>query len=141
MAKNKTVTIDCAKWRRGGPEQFRTPYTSLLHTPVHSEPLLAGKMCCLGFAMLQLDAAITPDHIRGKSCPASTHCVVEPLTERNWEDRVIDTDFAEEAMTINDKTGIPDKIRMQLLRNLFGTKDITLRFRNLKGNLLEDQRT
>lgn len=95
------VVIDRRKWLRGRPGE------GLLLDPIDN------KMCCLGFAMIQVGRC-RRDKIRGIGMPSDCTKFVKGLNIQA-DDYMDDTKFSERASIINDKAGISDEVRERRL--------------------------
>jgi hypothetical protein len=123
--KNKTLTIDCAKWRCGDDSVRRENKLGTGPTKMLNE---SGHMCCLGQMSVQLNKKLKPENILSTSVPESCGMYIPFLTNSSLKDTVL----ASEAILINDNEDTTVKEKIRRLRTLFKKKNITLRFINQK---------
>lgn len=118
----KTITelvITRSKWST--PDTFETKNISSLLC-------LNGKMCCLGFACLEL--GLKEEDILLKSMPVTV--INEPsqftFPMTNYSNKFVNTAFADTAADINDDEDITNEQREERLTKLFAKNNITLSF-------------
>lgn len=113
------LVIDRRKWLRGGKSVLRTG---------------DGKMCCLGFACIQ--SGLSEKDIENLTTPSKITCSFEDTFnlitdyDNNSNNIPIDSEFADQAMFINDDDSIFDTEREEELVNLFSKNNIDLKFIN-----------
>lgn len=128
----KTIIVDCDLWNRGNGEN---PEVTVALLNSHG-------MCCLGFAMLQLTDATEAD-ITDVGEPGEIGWEFEcpdysPLAHREeYLDAVlgryeylVNSEFSESAIAINDDPEIDDRERMKRLRALAREHGLQFRFIN-----------
>lgn len=124
--KNKTLTIDCAKWRCGSISDISENRLGFGDTEMLNRE---GYMCCLGQLSLQLNKKLGNCSILKRYSPEDCGARIPILTDKN----IRDTNLTFEAVTINDDEDTTVKEKIRLLRALFKKKNITLRFINQKA--------
>lgn len=123
--KNKTLTIDCAKWRCGDDSFYIKNKLGAGDTRLLNS---SGHMCCLGQMSLQLNKKLKSEDLLDKAVPDSCRMYIPFLTTSSLKDTVL----SGEAILINDDEDTTVKEKIRLLRALFKKKNITLRFINQK---------
>ena len=125
MKKKLTkLVIDRRRWLRGG-----SPSASsyLLH-PIN------GKMCCLGFAAVQVGAQ--PKHIRGEANPYDVPGTFEAtafgwlIRRRAFDNFPGHTQMCHRIILTNDDGTIEDDERERSLKKLFRKKGVVVKFIN-----------
>lgn len=107
----KVLTIERAKWRRGGPCGIGSGPTALLND--------SGFMCCLGFDALA--CGLSEAQIRGFQFP------FEVPTDRQDYRRSRTSSAINEALAANDDDGISEVVREVRVREAlltFGYHDV-----------------
>lgn len=119
----KTVLVlDVSKWRCGGSKllnKSKNLNKNLVgegSTALHNA---CGFECCLGQFSLQL-ANLRIQDIMHKTVPADLKIIIPSLTKMSVSNKIIDTNLATHAMSINDNTRINTKTRIEKLKELFG---------------------
>lgn len=118
----KTLTIDRSKWARADVEDNGD--SALLNTQ--------GCMCCLGFWANQI-CGISDKTLLNQGTP---YCVrdhaegIYSLEMKKLIDDIGNNNLTHAMMAINDASDIPDYRREQLLRLLFASIDINVKFIN-----------
>lgn len=130
----KQLVIDRSKWRTGGNKWNGSHGTTALLNSI-------GYMCCLGFYCLQL-GDLTEDKIKrkgdfgdfGSDESLFKNKNIEKVAfvyDENSEDATImNTDFSDEAIEINDDGNIDSYTREQKLIEHFKTIDVDVTFIN-----------
>lgn len=116
--KHKLV-IERAKWLRGSGDSMM-----LMPAAGYSEGS-AGKMCCLGFAAIQL-AGLEPRDIEGDYNPNAEMCHGTPMEP--FCHYAHDYDPGSIAMRVNDDVNMPEEKREEHLTRLFAQHDIEVEF-------------
>ena len=119
--KNKVVVIDRSKWRTGSYSQDSSGIgdTQLLNSE--------GFMCCLGFGIAQV-GKVKKESLRGLSVPSSIDRVVSPFSRRE-KGQVLDTEFSDRCVVINDNTVTSRAKKEEKLQEEFAKHGIVLLFK------------
>ena len=115
--KPKKLILDYSKWRsgRGGINKVGEGPTTLLNS--------LGYMCCLGQWCQQL--GIPDNELRGKQLPDGLNIEVKPLNYKSTG-IIFNSNFSEQAITINDETKSTPDEKIMLLNNLLASEGIEL---------------
>lgn len=127
----KTLTIDRSKWRTGGLREHQTG---------KGETLLLNKfgyMCCLGFYCLQ--AGVDKNTIKHQFNPANLQIelkdddknmrvLLSDYKDSFGEWNLENTEFADDAITINDNPDIDSKTREEQITEHFAKVGVEIVF-------------
>lgn len=140
LAVRRKLTIDRQRWIRGQPGSqllIDEPGITEIDSPAIPPGRNHGKMCCLGFAALEL--GYTPDEIRNRPSPKSVvdgghkdlftlARLTEPYVEH--PDFVNNTNTCQTLMFTNDRTDISNAEREATLVRIFAELGIDVEFIN-----------
>ena len=98
-----------------------------------------GFMCCLGQFTPQLNPEVKEDQIKYMFMPASVSMYIPLLTEKKESTfgtpYIDNTNFAGEAVTINDSEEMPVEEKVAKLRELFGQHGYEIEVINVPSHL------
>lgn len=122
LTKPKKVVIDRRKWMRGTNDD-----ASMLLNPLN------GKMCCLGFMML--DSGADEEDIAEMGMPAALARVGTAMADfcvNPWIDpeKTDNQSWVYDAARVNDTDKISESEREREIRKIFNDQDIEVEFVN-----------